>query len=442
MDPAPGGGAGSPGRRLPYQWVALAMAFMGVFGALGFGRFGYSAVLPSMQKALGINSAAAGSLASWNLVGYTVMSAVGGVLAQKLGPRKVIAIGITVSALGMFGTGLVHTLAGASAVRLLTGIGNGLVLVPSISLMAAWFESRRLGLASTIVPSGSSLALMVVGLTVPAIIHAGGESGWRITWYFFAGVTFVLGVLSLLIQRDRPAEPGDRGDEITLDKYAPPAIRARLSPPSFNLRPVIRSKYAWHAGGIYLPYGLAFLLYFTFFQKRLTADLGYSSQTAGYLFMLLGVSGLGGGLYWGSFSDRFGRERALALNLFLAGIGGFLLGTRSGLPGFIVSAILFGSTGLSFPGLMGAACADRFGPKLASASLGLITILVGVGQAVGPLIGGAMNDSLDSLAPSYLLSGAVFLAGALAALLLPRGADYRGYVPVELPELPARRRVR
>jgi MFS family permease len=91
---------------------------------------------------------------------------------------------------------------------------------------------------------------------------------------------------------------------------------------------------------------------------------------------------------------------------------------------------------------MGAACADRFGPKLASASLGLITILVGAGQAIGPLIGGAMNDALGSLASSYVFSGAVFLVAAVGALLLPKGADYRDYVPVELPELPHRRRVK
>ena len=86
---------------------------------------------------------------------------------------------------------------------------------------------------------------------------------------------------------------------------------------------------------------------------------------------------------------------------------------------------------------MGAACADRFGPKLAAASLGLITILVGLGQAIGPLIGGAMNDALGSLAASYLFSGAVFFAASLAAVLLPRGADYRDYNPVDLPQLPS-----
>jgi MFS family permease len=416
---------------------------MGVFGALGFGRFGYSAVLPSMQKALHMSGAAAGSLASWNLIGYTVMSAVGGVLSQRLGPRRVIVIGMVVTAAGMLATGFVHTLAGASAARLLTGLGNGLVLVPSISLMAAWFEARRLGLASTLVPSGSSLTLVVVGLAVPPIIHAGGDGGWRLAWYFFAGVTIVLAVLSFFILRDRPAGAVmDIRQEIALDKNAPPAVRARLAPPSFHLGPVLRSGYAWHLGGVYLLYGVAFLLYFTFFQKRLTTDLGYSSQTAGYLFMLLGIAGLIGGMTWGYVSDRFGRERTLALTLLLAGIGGFLFGTHVGLPVLALSAVLFGSTGLSFPGLMGAACADRFGPRLASASLGLITILVGVGQVMGPLIGGAMNDALKSLAPPYLFSGAVFVVASLAALLLPKASEAGLGSSVVLPELPARRRVR
>ena len=149
--------------------------------------------------------------------------------------------------------------------------------------------------------------------------------------------------------------------------------------------------------------------------------------------MLVGVAGLAGGMLWGSVSDRFGRERTLALTLFLAGIGGFLFGTGLGLPGLALSAILFGSTGLAFPGLMGVACADRFGPKLASASLGLITILVGAGQAIGPLIGGAMNDAFSSLAPAYIFSGAVFVAAAGAALLLPRGLDPNEGPPVDPP---------
>jgi len=43
-----------------YQWIILAMATLGVLAAIGLGRFGYSAILPSMQKGLGLNNTEAG----------------------------------------------------------------------------------------------------------------------------------------------------------------------------------------------------------------------------------------------------------------------------------------------------------------------------------------------------------------------------------------------
>ena len=139
------------------------MGFLAVFGALGFGRFGYSAILPAMQKDLGISSAAAGSLASWNLGGYVIMAAIGGLLASRFGPRRVVAVGSVVAAAGMLLTGMAGGLVSASAARLLTGLGGGCVLVPSVALMSAWFDVRRRGMASGIVTSGSSLALVIAG---------------------------------------------------------------------------------------------------------------------------------------------------------------------------------------------------------------------------------------------------------------------------------------
>jgi len=47
-----------------YRWVVLGAAFMAIFAVIGLGRFGYSAVLPSMQRSLGLSGAQAGSLQS------------------------------------------------------------------------------------------------------------------------------------------------------------------------------------------------------------------------------------------------------------------------------------------------------------------------------------------------------------------------------------------
>ena len=438
--PAPAAPRQGPGRE--YRWVVLAVAFFGVFGALGFGRFGYSAVLPSMQKALQISNAAAGSLASWNLAGYTVMAAVGGVLASKLGQRKVITAGITITGVGMLVTGLSHELGVASFGRLITGIGNGMVLVPSVTLMAAWFDSHRLGFASSIVSAGASPALVLVGLAVPRLMSAGGAEGWRLAWYLFAGITFLMAILSAVFQRDRPAGSRSRSGEIVLDKSAPANLRARLPKPSLELKRIIHSGYAWHLGLIYACYGVGLLIYFTFFQKRLTTDLGYSAQTAGYLFLVLGVAGLFGGAIWGSASDRIGRKVAITLMLTFAGVGSLLFGLRPNVALLVVSAVLFGACGPAVPGLVGVACSEKFGYRLASASLGFVTILVGLGQTIGPYVGGLMGDAFGSLGPTYLLSAALFFAGAAAALVLGEGGLDTGERVQVLPPLPERRSVK
>ncbi len=404
------------GRR--YPWVILAMAFFAVFGAIGFGRFGYSAVLPAMQEALGLTSAAAGSLASWTLIGYTVTAAVGGVLASRIGPRLVLTIGLGVTAVGMLITGFSDGLTMASVGRLLTGMGNGMILVPAISLMAAWFDVRRVGFASSIVPTGSSLAMVLVGPLVPRLIAGGGENGWRLVWYIFASVTVLLTVLNLIFMRDRPG-PLRRGKGALFGRRVSDAHIERETTLK-DVAGILRTPYAWHLGMVYFLYGVGFLTYFTFFQKRLTTDIGYSAGTAGNLFLVVGVAGLVGGFVWGAISDLIGRRWTIAITMVLGSTAGLLFAWAPSVGVLGLSAVLLGSTGVVIPGLVGAACGDRFGAVLASASLGFVTILVGTGQSLGPYLGGLLGDATGSLAPAYLLSAGAYLLGAAGALLLPK----------------------
>jgi MFS family permease len=438
-------------QRPSYRWVVLFMGFLAVFGAIGFGRFGYSAILPAMQADLGISSAAAGALASWNLGGYVLMAAVGGILASRFGPRVVVGIGSLVAALGMLLTGLADGMVTASAARLLTGLGAGMALVPSIALMSAWFDIRRRGMASGVVSSGASLALVIIGPVVPRIIAGGGADGWRLAWYFFAALTCAVGVLTFIVQRNRPhrsvSEPVMKGsawtaetaqtaqaargtsraalpegsDEAavadTLASWKPASART-VRPSSLDLSRVYRSRYAWHMGCVYFMFGFAYMIYFTFFQKRLTADLGLNSEAAGNLFLIVGVASVVCGLLWGTISDRIGRGRAIAINCFIQAVAAALFAVWPTTPGLIISAFLFGLTSIAIPGIVGAGCGDQFGPLLASASLGFVTVFLGIGQVLGPYIAGAMADAFGSLTYSYVLATGVFCAGTVLAAFL------------------------
>lgn len=409
-----------------YRWAVATTAFFAVFCAIGLGRFGYSAILPSMQEALGLTSAQAGSLASWNQAGYLVMALVGGVLASRFGPRAIVTVGLGVTAVGMFLTGLSGGLATASAARLLTGMGNGMVLAPCIALMAAWFHVRRHGVATGIVPAGSSFAMVIVGPVVPGLIAGGGEEGWRLAWYLFAGATAVMTVITYVAMRDRPG--GDRPGGAPPPKAAVPTADApAIERPSMlvdTLR-ISRSGHAWHLALTYFLYGFAFLMFFTFFQKRLVGDLGYSEHTAGILFLLFGISGTLAGVFWGGVSDRVGRGPTIAATFALQAGCALVFALWADIVALAVASWVFGFCALSMPSLMGAACADRYGVQLAPASLGFITVLLGVGQATGPYVGGALEDAFASLAPTYLLSAGVFALGAVTAAFLPRPASIR-----------------
>jgi len=416
------------------------MAFLGVFGAIGLGRFGYSAILPSMQEALGISTAAAGSLASWNLAGYVLSAAVGGILASRFGPRVVVTAGSIVAALGMFITGISEGMVAASGGRFLTGVGAGTVLVPSVALMSAWFDVRRRGMASGIVSSGASLALVIAGPVVPRIIENSADDGWRYAWYFFAALTLAMGIVTFIVQRNRPytaphalagegsiwtAEPSramsagrdDEGMAAALAAWKPAPVTIRTGS-TVGMKNVVSSRYAWHMGFVYMAFGLAYMIYFTFFQKRLMADLELTSATAGNLFLIVGVASIFCGFLWGAISDRVGRGRALAGNLLLQGVAAALFAWWPSMPGLVISALLCGLTALAVPGIVGAGCGDQFGPRLASASLGFVTIFIGVGQVVGPYLAGQMADSFGSLKYSYVLSAGIFFAGAILAVFL------------------------
>lgn len=396
-----------------YAWLILTVGTLVVFGALGLARFGYTMVLPSMQSGLGLNNTQAGGLATTNLIGYLALSVLGGAFASRYGPRVVITAGLTVAAAGMLMTGFATSFVSAAAWRALTGIGSGASNVPAMGLLAAWFVQHRRGLASGIGVTGSSFALIVLGIFVPYVLEVHGVNGWRICWFLFAGITFGLAVLAFTLLRNKPADLGLLPIGAAKDSGTITEKGSEL-----NWGRVYRSGVVWHLGLIYIAFGFSYIIYMTFFTKYLIAEGGYTQESAGRLFMLMGWLSLSCGLIWGSFSDKFGRKAALVIvySIQAAAFGLFAVWPSS--PGFVLSAILFGLSAWSIPAIMAATCGDLLGPRLAPAGLGFITLFFGIGQAAGPSVAGVIADASHSLSPALLLAAGVALLGAFGSLFL------------------------
>jgi MFS family permease len=397
------GGAPLAANGLGYAWVIVALGALILFGAQGIARFGYTVVLPAMQKSLGMNNTMAGMLATANLVGYLALSVIGGALAAKFGARRVIATGVAVAGIGMLCTGTAGSFFEAALWRGLTGIGSGATIVSAMAVTSAWFPPKRRGLAAGIVVSGSSLGMIVIGPVAPQLMKAYGEGGWRFCWYIFGAVTLGIALLAGMFLRNSPASRGS-------------ASAAKSG--GLDWGRVYRSASVWHLGLVYVAYGFSYIIYMTFFVKRLMADGGYTKEAAGQLFMTMGWCSIFCGMIWGAVSDRIGRRYALML-VYLAHTAAFAMFALWPTPlGFTLSAVVFGFSAWSIPAIMAAACGDVLGPRLAPAAFGFITLFFGVGQAAGPSVAGAMADASGSFVSPLLLASGIAFLGALGATTL------------------------
>ena len=402
-----------PSHFFHYGWIILLVSTLTVLGALGFARFGYTMILPSMQEALHLSDTQTGGLATGNFVGYLALALVGGLIASRYGPRRVIAISMLLAGTTMMLTGLANSFYGALACRVLTGIGSGGSNVSAMALLAAWFAPRRRGLATGVTVAGSSLALIIMGRLVPCILDAFGTDGWRYSWIILGALVVLLGILTAALLRNRPEEKGLR----------PIAAEAIESTPvnkasSLEWGQIYRSSGVWHLALVYVAFGFSYIIYATYFAKYLQAEAGYTKEAAGNLWAVVGWISIFCGLIWGAVSDRIGRKRGLALVYLLQAISFATFALWRTPAGYLASAILFGLTAWSIPGIVAAACGDYVGSQMAPAALGFVTLFFGLGQAAGPLAAGGLADATSSFGPAFLVAAGVALLGGVGSLLM------------------------
>ncbi len=406
-----------PVTRMHYGFVVLALIVLAVFGSLGLARFGYTSILPAMQESLQLTNTQTGALQSWNLFGYLVTVVFAGVLAARFGPRIVISMALLITTLGMALTGLVPTFDGARLGRFLAGVGGAGGNVPAMGLVSAWFGARRRGLASGAGVGGSSIGLMVTGPLVPAILAQHGAEGWRISWYVLAGITFGVFLLCAVFLRNHPADVGLTPVGDTGAERAQCGAEKRAS--SLNWALVYQSPMLWHLAAIYFAFGFSYIIYSTFFIRYLVNEAAFSGPEAGLLWLKIGMVSTISGFIWGAISDRWGRRVALLWVFSLQGLSFLVFGLSHHLAVIYLSAGLFAVTAWSIPALMAALSGDIFGARLAPAALGLMTIVFGVGQALGPWLAGQIADATHSFAAAFVTAGLVALIpGAGGALLL------------------------
>ena len=410
--------------KLHYGWIVIFMGLLTTIAAHGFGRMSYTIILPAMKDGLSFNYTQLGLLGTGNFIGYLTMAIVGGFMAARFGTRLVITAGLVLMGVTMILTGLARSFEFAFVMRLLTGLGNGAAFVPAMALGSAWFAMKKRGFATGIVSAGIGAGTFISGLTVPPILSAFGTSGWRFSWYILGGAVLLISGIVFQFVRSNPQEKGldQVGSE---NKDA-----ARSNAPAYQNVPdlkwtdtfksILKMGSVWYLGVVYFFFGLSYIIYMVFFAAYLVKEMGLSQEWAGGLWALVGGLSIFCGVIWGRISDLLGRSRGAALAYLVLGLSYILYAVIKVPIGFYLSAILFGLTAWSIPTIMAAAAGDFVGPRLAPAGLGFITLFFGIGQALGPAIGGYLADASGSFTLPFLIAGVISLIGMVLSWYLKK----------------------
>ena len=355
----------------PYAWVVVWATFLGLAVIFGV-SYSFAAFFESFAGQFNAQRADVSLVFGVSGLVYFLFGAVGGLLADRFGPRAVTSAGMLCIAGGL----LASSFAGSMTTIYLAygvgvGIGIALVYTPSIGCVQPWFTTRR-GLAAGLASAGIGAGTVVVPLIATAAIAA---LQWRDALRLLAVGVLVLGLGATLLLRRAPAATASGGKAV-----AGMTLKQTLASAEFR----------W----LYLGTVVAAPTMFIPFAHVSAAarDLGIADAQAVGLVGLIGIGSLTGRFAIGALADRVGRPLTLVLAQAAMGAAYLLWLGAGGYPMLAVFALVFGLSYGGIVSLLPALCMDFFGARAVSGIIGTLYTGAALGNLAGPWLAGRVFD--------------------------------------------------
>jgi MFS family permease len=357
-------------------------------------------LIPSMRGSLGFNYVEMGLLSGAIMLGYLLFSLIGGVLATRFGPKKIVITSLLCGSLSMFFIGRLSGFFPLLFFAFAMGAGGAGAHISMTTLPMTWFEENRLGKALGVVTGGTGLGIIVTGLLLPHFLSNLGKEAWRPCWFILALITLAVAITGSILLKEKPSQ----ASLLPSPAEGTKTLSSRERRDGLTLKAIFL---------IYFIFGFSYNIYATYFVAYMVEEIGLSGKMAGDIWALFGWMCMGSGLIWGFISDRMGRRASLLWNNGIISLS-VLLPLFFHQPLLLgVSAFLFGSTFLGTVAVIAASIGDQVGEKRASV-YGLVTLIHGIGQFLGTTLGGYFKD----LTGSFQLTLISSLTGFLLCVIL------------------------
>jgi len=390
------------------RWLIVAALFVVTYG-VSVPLAAYGVFLPVLAEHFGWTRGAVSAALSLNLLVGGIAGFAVGALADRYGPRVLLA-----ATMALAGTGFALVAAVSALwqlyvlVGLVAGVGTSSFYVLGTATVTHWFDDRR-GLALALVLIGFNLGYITGG---PAAAWLITRLGWRVAYYVLgSGCGVVTTVAALGVRLPRHAE---RAALLRRPPAgAPGADRDRAR--GITLRESLTDPRQWALNLSWLLIGgIAIML--SVHAVPFARDQGVSLTGASLSLTAYGIGSAIGRLLGGTLSDRLGARRTIAAAFVLQIVSLVTLLLVPSRAALLLSLIAFGAGFAASDTVIAQVVPQVFGMRALGAIMGILTLGWRCGAAIGPALAGFLYDLTGSyripfgLAPlGVLLSWALFL---------------------------------
>jgi predicted MFS family arabinose efflux permease len=373
------------------RWVILGVLFV-ARTAMGFQYQTIGSAAPLLIGEPRIGFTEIGTLIGLYHISGVLLSLPGGMIIQRVGDKRLCAVGLAAMAGGGFVIALSHGYPGAFTGRLISGMGAILFNLVITKMTADWFARREIVLAMAVILSTWPFGIALGLFSQPGFAEA---FGWRVAMLLAGGFCLLSLLLVALFYRAPPTE----ASAIAL----PAASRFGL-PPGRIIAPVIAAGIIWGA------FNAGVVGYFSFVPVLFAERGGMTIARGGALTSLALWVGMVS-IPLGGYVAQWIRRPGATIVLFSGGAAVALALIAAGAPP-LFSCVAFGLAIGPPPGVITSLPTRILSPADRPAGFGVFYTFHFLMQATGPAIAGWVRDSMGGEA-------AVLLAAAMFVVPLP-----------------------
>lgn len=342
-----------------------------------------------------------------------------GMLIDKFGPRKLLAIGALVMGAGQIILGLTDVYGVAIIARVLIGAGDASVFLSVMRLLPFWFPLRRTPIFTQLTSALGQVGQVLSAVPFMALL---GATGWTTSFVTLGTAVALIALAALVAVRDSPEQLKSKRAATPVETTVTP-LKPRLTT---SLKLILRSPVCWQ--GFFIHYLL--MLWQNVFTLMwgvplMTLGMGLSVAEVGLVLSVNTLFAILAGPIIGIVSARTGHRRdvvAVGMSLVPTLAWFFFLSAEE--PRGLIAIMLVNVTmGLSTPlsGYGFDTIRERLDRSILAAGTGLANMggflsAMAAAQLVGVLLDTVDNDGGYDWSDFRIAYIAVFIIWALGVI--------------------------